>query len=113
MDATRHAITREPLSLPQAASGTTSRAEDVERSGNWYVAGEMYRAVLRDHSTAIDAENRARLLARAATAFDIAGQTIAAARAYAEAAGELLNAKYRLQVSGEFQPSGSAISCFG
>jgi tetratricopeptide (TPR) repeat protein len=101
MDATRHALARERPSICEQALPFLRQAEELERIGNWYLAGEIYRAIAREHADILDPENRARILSRAATAFDVTGQAVAAARAYDEAGGSLFVARRRLRLSGE------------
>lgn len=100
MDATRHPITKEPLSVHMAARESLLLAESLERGGNWYLAGETYRRAA-DQASGTDMVIRATLLARAAACFDIAGQHRPAARAYFDAASLLQNNSLRLQVAGE------------
>src|SRR5260370_12411331 len=100
MDATRHTLTKEPLSLPAPIQTLFERAESLEKLGNWYLAGETYRDAA-EHVDGADAETRAKLLTRAAACFDVARQDRAAARAYFDAASQFQNNNIRFQVAGE------------
>lgn len=100
MDATRHALTREAVSVPTPARESLDSAESLERLGNWYLAGETYRQAA-DQVGGLDAQIRAKLLVRAAACFDVAAQHRAAARAYFDAGSVLQNSGVRFQVAGE------------
>lgn len=100
MDATCHPLAKEPISVPAPADEAVRSAESLERAGNWYMSGEIYRNTAKQVN-ASDVECCARLLARAATYFDVASQHRAAARAYFDAASVLHNNGVRVQVAGE------------
>jgi len=97
---TRHPLTGEPLTVTGPAKALVESAEALETAGNWFLAGEKYGEAA-GLLTGTDAENRARLLARAAACFDIANQRRAAAHAYNQAASELQNQGVRFQTAGE------------
>lgn len=103
MHATRHPIVLQPLSAAGAAKLLLDQATTYEEAGNWYLAGEAYRELAK----AFDGEGvpedlQARALARAASAFEISGQSRPAARAYFDAASILENKKIDHQAAGEF-----------
>lgn len=100
MDATRHPFTKELISIPAPADESLRSAEALEKSGNWYMAGEEYRHAA-ELGGGTGAGNQARMLARAATCFEIAAQSRGAARAYFEAGSVLRNNGMQLQVAGE------------
>jgi hypothetical protein len=100
MNATRHNLTKEMLNLPAPIQAVVGAAESLEKTGNWYLAGETYRQAA-GHADALSPEIRAKLLARAAGCFDVARQDRAAARAYFDAASQLHNNNVRFQVAGE------------
>ncbi|MHB0971795.1 MAG: potassium channel family protein [Thermoanaerobaculia bacterium] len=101
MDATRHSLAREAVSLHPQHLPDLRAAEELEHEGNWYLAGERYRMLAAALSATGPVDERAKVFARAAACFDIAGQSRAGARAYFEAASLLHNAKQRVQTAGE------------
>jgi len=100
MNATRHALTREPIDTAGSARTFLDLAESLEKAGNWYLAGETYRQAA-DHAGVPEVDIRAKLLARAAACFEVASQHRAAARAYFDTALLLQEQGVRLQYAGE------------
>ena len=101
LDGTRHPICREQIPLNDEAAAMLDKAEQLESVGNWYLAGEMYRALGRAFGSVQGPENGCRVLARAATCFEVAGQHRPAARAYFDAASVLDTAQIQGQIAGE------------
>jgi tetratricopeptide (TPR) repeat protein len=101
MDATRHRVVHEAISVTPAHAPALTSAEHLEQQGTWYLAGEAYRNLATILAGAVAVEDRARVLARAASCFDISGQSRPAARAYFDAASLLHNSKTRIQTAGE------------
>jgi hypothetical protein len=87
--ATRHWFVREPLVLPVPLDLQLSKAAEYEFAGNWYLAAETYVA-LKDQGTAsLSAIERGKVLARAASCFELARDSKVSARLYEEAAREI------------------------
>lgn len=100
MESIRHPLAREPLGSAVTEYPAIGSAQLSESSGKWYLAGEQYSYAaeqVRDAET----ETRAKLLARAATCFEIAGQARGAARAFSAAASELDRNRIHLRTAGE------------
>jgi hypothetical protein len=103
--AARHPLAKEPLLVPPPHS--LKDALDLERMGNWPLAGETYSDLDDAVGSKLDPENRARLLARAATCFEFGLQHAPAARTYSDAARLLSQSSLRPQAAGElFNRSG-------
>jgi hypothetical protein len=97
--ASRHAFALEAINLPLNFS--LSDALDYEQKGNWFLAGERYSSLEQACAASIDVENRARLLARAATCLEIASMPHSSARAYNDAGRLLAENNIRRQDTAE------------
>jgi hypothetical protein len=97
--ASRHPIALEAISLPPNC--TLSTPVEYEQRGNWFLAGEGFSLLEQICASSIDQENRARLLARAATCLEIASVPHSAARAYHDAGRLLSLSKSRPQDAAE------------
>jgi hypothetical protein len=95
----RHPLATEPISLPPPHS--IQQAVELEKLGNWHLAGESYSQLEQQFAAALDIDSRAKLLARSGTCFEIAWQPRPAARAYSDAARLLATSDVRLQVAAE------------
>jgi hypothetical protein len=100
MDATRHALAREPIEIDGPRPEFLDSAESLEEAGNWYLAGETYRRSAKQAS-GLGVEIHSRLLVKAAACFEVASQHRAAARAYFDAASVLQDNQEKFQVAGE------------
>ncbi len=101
MDATRHRLTHEAIDVGEEILKQLRETDELERAGNWYLAGETYRAIASSLVGSASPENRSRILVRAAASFEISGRERPAARAYFDAASELHNSRSRVDVAGE------------
>ena len=97
--ASRHPVAFEAVSLPPHCS--LSDALEYEQKGNWFLAGEAFSRLEQFCAPSIDAENRARLLVRAATCLEIASVPHSSARAYNDAGRPLSQNKIRPQDAAE------------
>ncbi len=100
---------------------------ECEASGQWYLAGERFRAMGRELENVVDLQlERAKVLARAAYCLDLVGEDHDAAWSYLEAAqalrtvmhgaqvGELFNrAAARFRAAGEYFNAGFSLTCAG
>lgn len=100
MEALRHYFAQQAIDGPEASLKIVRAAEQLERT-NWYLAGERYREAERLIHDKNDIKSRARILARAASCFELARQARTAARAYFDAASLLANHQTDYQVAGE------------
>jgi Ion channel len=89
MTGSRHWFVLEPLVLPQPADALLAKATNFETTGNWYLAGETYIALLKLPNATPNPIIRAKLLARAASCFELAHDSRISARFYEEAAREV------------------------
>ncbi|RUT84547.1 MULTISPECIES: potassium channel family protein [unclassified Mesorhizobium] len=96
----KHWLADRPIELPNGHRLTT--ADDFASRGNWFGAGETYSQLERDVDGQIDPENRAKLLVRSATCFEIAGCYMPAARVFFDAANTLAAHDQHAQTAGEF-----------
>ena len=101
MDAIRHSFARVATTLTGQHLSALRAGGQLEQQGNWYLAGERYRELAASLAANVTVEDRAKVLCRAASAFDIAGQSRPAARAFFDAASALHNAKMEIQTAGE------------
>jgi hypothetical protein len=80
----RHWFVLEPLALPSPLDSRLAQATQLEHAGNWYLAGEVYLALKNDANEAATPIIKAKLLARAASCFEVAGDSRISARLYEE-----------------------------
>src|SRR5438309_2279268 len=97
--ASRHPIALEGISVPPHSS--LSDPLEYEQKGNWFLAGEGFSRLEQICAPSMDAENRARLLVRAATCLEIASVPHSSARAYNDAGRLLSEGKIRPQDAAE------------
>ena len=90
MTGTRHWFVLEPLTLPRPLDTHLAEAANLERAGNWYLAGEAYAALKNVVNASAAPILKAKLLAKAAACFEIAGDSRISARFYEEAAQEIV-----------------------
>jgi hypothetical protein len=101
----RHWFVLEPMAPSPPFDGLFDRATAFEIAGNWYLAGETYSA-LRDGLDVSarplqDPIMKARVLARAASCFELAHDSRASARFYDQAAREVASLNSNPQLAAE------------
>jgi hypothetical protein len=85
----RPPLAEQALSLPTGAIEALTKAEQLEISGNWYLAGETYSKLEQQFGIVLNATTRSKLFARAGSCFEIGLQARPAARAYYSSAQTL------------------------
>jgi Ion channel len=95
----RHALALDAINLPHSLD--LAEALNLENQGNWNGAAEAYAELENQGGSAIDAHNRVRLFARAATCFEICSRPESSARAYSNAARLLAQQNIQPQAAGE------------
>jgi hypothetical protein len=101
MHASRHPFAVEPIVISAPAASHIVTAGQLEQIGNWHLAGETYGKLAQETAGITDTETRAKVLARAATCFELAGQAQPAALAYSDAARLLSQKHLRPQTAAE------------
>jgi len=102
MSGSRHWFVLEPLSVPSPFDSLLSEAAHFELAGNFYLAGETYIALLNDPPNAtLTPIEKAKLLARAASCFEVARDSKVSARFYEEAAREVASLNSNPQLGAE------------
>lgn len=86
---TWHHFALQPIHITGSPAAFLDDALGYEKMGNWYGAGERYLQLSSALGEEIDAVTRARVMARAACAFETSGQLRPAAAAYADSARTL------------------------
>lgn len=97
--AAKHSLAEEPIVLPSDCG--IHEAEALVVAGNWFGAADAYSRIESAVRSDLNPIDRARLLARSATYFDIAGRNVAAARVYSDAARALSTMAGQEQAAGE------------
>jgi Ion channel len=101
MTGSRHPFVLEPLALPPPLDALLAKAIDFEAAGNWYLAGETYVALQNMPNAVHTPITKAKLLARAASCFEITHDSRISARFYEEAAQEISSSGLNSQLTAE------------
>ena len=102
MPGSRHLFVLEPLVLPSPFDSLLSKAASFEVAGNWYLAGETYIALQNNlPNAALAPIKKAKLLARAASCFEVAQDSKISARYYEETAREVASLNSNPQLAAE------------
>jgi tetratricopeptide (TPR) repeat protein len=102
MSVTRHWFVQQPLSISPPSDALLSKAANFELAGNFYLAGEAYIALLNNlQGPAVTRIEKAKLLARAASCFEVARDDKVSARFYEEAAREVASLNSNPQLAAE------------
>ncbi len=101
MTGSRHWFVLEPLEPSPPLDGRLAEAVSFEKSGNWYLAAERYTAIGSTLSEAAVPIIKAKLLARAASCFEVAGDSRNSARFYEEAARAIASSNLNAHLAAE------------
>jgi tetratricopeptide (TPR) repeat protein len=101
MSGSRHMFVLDSLALAPPLDELLAKAAGFEADGNWYLAGETYIALQQAQGAAHNPITKAKLLARAASCFEIARDNRTSARFYEEAAREVSSLNSHPQLAAE------------
>jgi hypothetical protein len=101
MTGSRHWFVLEPLTIPSPFDSLLEKATNFELVGNWYLAGETYIELQNLPNAAPTSVIKAKLLARAASCFELAHDSRISARFYDQAAQEVASSNSNPHLAAE------------